>query len=138
LDDKLNNSDDKSISSNEKSDKSDLYGIPKNKLINVTFKNNELYVEGTKNATIKISRGHTYYFRINQNIESFVDPKHGFIITDNPKGGKHSELIGFDPVASGCVPFIVENNKIDKLYYRDYNSLHNNKCNMGGLILVHD
>jgi hypothetical protein len=107
-------------------------------LINISFKNNEIYVEGSKNATIKISRGYTYYFQVNQEIKSFTDPKFGFIITDNPKRGINSELIGFDPVAVGCIPFIVENKKVNKLYYGDYNSLGNKRCNIGGLILVHD
>ena len=107
-------------------------------MINVSFKNNEIYIEGSKNATIKLSRGHTYYFQITQDMEYFTDPKHGFVITDNPKHGKQAELIGFDPVARGCVPFIIETQKISKLYYRDYNSLHDNKCNIGGLILIKD
>jgi len=77
-----------------------------------------------------------YYFQINQEFETFTDPKHGFIITDNPKAGKHSDFFEFDPVARGCVPFIVDDNKVDKLYYRDCNSLH--KHNMGGMILLHD
>jgi hypothetical protein len=60
------------------------------------------------------------------------------MITDNPTRGINSQLVGFDPVAIGCIPFLIESKKINKLYYGDYNSLGNKNSNMGGLILVHD